>query len=244
MNSKEFESIYKECNTAAESACLESPLDATSKPPMLFEDIYFECNLKPLFEQVLREMNGQAISANAMTDYKRNNMSFDKICDEIEKRLEQQPIPLQTYILKDNESFTEDYNNIYLNKIFNTPIGVKAKIGDNQADKFIKRGRQSLLYATKEVIENPTVIIWDPPNQNALQTAHQEKRKALDTLIFAKSFIMKQKRLQVINSVTIDRANMRVIINTFERSVQDFMNKKVRKKQYKSCIYKKIESSY
>jgi hypothetical protein len=61
-----------------------------------------------------------------------------------------------------------------------------------------------------------------------LRTSRQEKRKALGALIFAKSFIMKQKRLQVINSVTIDGANTRVIINTFERSVQDFMNKKVR----------------
>jgi hypothetical protein len=56
MNSKAFESIYNECNPAAKSACLELPLNTTSKPPMSFEDIYFECNLMPLFEQVLREM--------------------------------------------------------------------------------------------------------------------------------------------------------------------------------------------
>jgi hypothetical protein len=39
MNIEAFETIYNECNPAAESACLESPLDVTSKPPMLFEDM-------------------------------------------------------------------------------------------------------------------------------------------------------------------------------------------------------------
>jgi hypothetical protein len=60
MNGKAFESVRNECDPAAESARLESPIDAESKPPMPFEGICFECNLKPLFEQVLREMNGQS----------------------------------------------------------------------------------------------------------------------------------------------------------------------------------------
>ncbi|GMO53595.1 MAG: hypothetical protein Pg6C_20020 [Treponemataceae bacterium] len=38
------------------------PLDTELKPPMLMEDIYFECNIKLLFEQVLREM--------AVSDYR------------------------------------------------------------------------------------------------------------------------------------------------------------------------------
>jgi hypothetical protein len=58
MNIEAFETIYKECNPMMGSAYLESPLGVTSKSPMSFEEIYFECNLTPLFEQVLREMNG------------------------------------------------------------------------------------------------------------------------------------------------------------------------------------------
>jgi hypothetical protein len=59
MNLEElFEDIYNAGNlaTETENTYLESPLDTELKPPMLMEEIYFECNLKPLFEQVLREM--------------------------------------------------------------------------------------------------------------------------------------------------------------------------------------------
>ncbi|GMO42200.1 MAG: hypothetical protein Pg6C_03560 [Treponemataceae bacterium] len=55
MVNKLFETIYNECNPIAENAYLESPLDTELKPPMLMEEIYFECNLKPLFEQVYKK---------------------------------------------------------------------------------------------------------------------------------------------------------------------------------------------
>jgi hypothetical protein len=56
MTNQLFETIYNGCNSIAENAYLESPLDTELKPPMLMEDIYFEYNVKPLFEQALREM--------------------------------------------------------------------------------------------------------------------------------------------------------------------------------------------
>ncbi|GMO41155.1 MAG: hypothetical protein Pg6C_01910 [Treponemataceae bacterium] len=62
MKNQLFETIYNGCNSIAENAYLESPLDTELKPPMLMEDIYFECNVRPLFEQVLREM--------AVSDYR------------------------------------------------------------------------------------------------------------------------------------------------------------------------------
>ena len=60
-----FEAIYALSNhtTEDETNYLEWPLDTATKPPMylneskLFEEIYFEYRLKPLFEQVLREAN-------------------------------------------------------------------------------------------------------------------------------------------------------------------------------------------
>ena len=50
-----FETIYEANNyaTETETTSLESPMEGN---PALFEKIYFECNLKPLFEQVLKEM--------------------------------------------------------------------------------------------------------------------------------------------------------------------------------------------
>ena len=61
---KLFEEIYALSNHTTEYGTnyLEWPLDTATKPPMylneskLFETIYFEHRLKPLFEQVLREM--------------------------------------------------------------------------------------------------------------------------------------------------------------------------------------------
>jgi hypothetical protein len=47
MNLEElFEDIYNAGNLAAETenTYLESPLDTELKPPMLMEEIYFECN--------------------------------------------------------------------------------------------------------------------------------------------------------------------------------------------------------
>ncbi|MDR1218178.1 MAG: hypothetical protein LBK73_01045, partial [Treponema sp.] len=125
---------------------------------------------------------------------------------------------LQTCILKGDESFAEDHNGIHLNKIFNAPTGAKAETGGDQAGEFIKRGRRPPLYAAQEAVENPTVTIWVPPNQNAPQTPRQEKGEASGALIFAQSFIMKQKRLQAIDSAAVGRANARVAVNAFERS--------------------------
>ncbi|GMO25316.1 MAG: hypothetical protein Pg6A_12660 [Termitinemataceae bacterium] len=62
MTNQLFETIYNGCNSIAENAYLESPLDTELKPPMLMEEIYFECNVKPLFEQVLREMAQEPVN--------------------------------------------------------------------------------------------------------------------------------------------------------------------------------------
>ena len=57
-----FESIYAPDNYSIETEAteLESPLE--SGQPMLFEEIYFKCNLEPLFEQILREEHLQEMS--------------------------------------------------------------------------------------------------------------------------------------------------------------------------------------
>jgi hypothetical protein len=52
---KLFEYIYSSCNEDDYDIYLESPLDTENKPPMLLEDIYFECNVKPLKETVTIE---------------------------------------------------------------------------------------------------------------------------------------------------------------------------------------------
>ena len=67
-----FEEIYALSNHTTEYGTnyLEWPLDTATKPPMylneskLFEEIYFEHRLKPLFEQVLREMAQESINNN------------------------------------------------------------------------------------------------------------------------------------------------------------------------------------
>jgi hypothetical protein len=80
MNSKLFEAIYETSNSAAETenTYLESPLDTELKPPMLMEEIYFECNVKPLFEQVLKESptgiaTGGTIGQQAKQVYNKDN---------------------------------------------------------------------------------------------------------------------------------------------------------------------------
>jgi hypothetical protein len=53
---KLFETIYKKCNQPAETRMLKS-----------FQEIYFECNVKPVFEQILREMAN--IASRAMANF-------------------------------------------------------------------------------------------------------------------------------------------------------------------------------
>jgi hypothetical protein len=48
---------------------------------------------------------------------------------------------------------------------------------------------------------------------------------------------MKQKRLQAIDSAAVGRANARVAVNAFERSSQDFMNKKVGRTNQKNAAF-------
>jgi len=51
--------VQYSCNPPQTEAYLESPLDTESKPPMLFEKmfekVYYDCNVRPLFEKILRE---------------------------------------------------------------------------------------------------------------------------------------------------------------------------------------------
>ena len=63
MDSKVFETIYACYNP---DVGIENPLDNSLEKSLetgkLFEDIYFECNMKPLFEHVLREMPQEPVN--------------------------------------------------------------------------------------------------------------------------------------------------------------------------------------
>ena len=85
---KLFEEIYALSNHTTEYGTnyLEWPLDTATKPPMylneskLFETIYFECKLKPLFEQVMREEHLQEMS-------KPSSQTLGNLCaNKLERR--------------------------------------------------------------------------------------------------------------------------------------------------------------
>ena len=63
---KIFEEIYNDCNSPVvmPDNLLKSPLDTDSKPLLLMEEIYFECNVKPLFEKVFREAHLREMGKN------------------------------------------------------------------------------------------------------------------------------------------------------------------------------------
>ena len=85
-----FEEIYALSNHTTEYGTnyLERPLDTVTKPPMylneskLFEEVYFEYRLKPLFEQVLRETvsidHDKIIITESNEDRQKNDIELKK----------------------------------------------------------------------------------------------------------------------------------------------------------------------
>ena len=76
MDSKVFETIYVCYNP---DVGIEKPLDNSLEKSLetkkLFEDIYFECNMKPLSEHVLREMPQEPVNNyNDINGYKHERL--------------------------------------------------------------------------------------------------------------------------------------------------------------------------
>ena len=179
-----------------------------------------EYHSSQLFESVLREANGKVIPTNAMTDYKKQRIELETIISKIEEKFDSMAIPFNYYMYTNYEKFEEDYNNIYKNRIFTTPIGKNVKMGENQMKKLFKRDREYLLYTIKNVIEDPIVIIWKPP----------EKDEKSGLLIFAKSFDIENRGKKAVNSITINRDNMQIITSSYELSIEDFVDRELRTK--------------
>jgi hypothetical protein len=196
---------------------------------MNFNKIYevthnLDAPLQPIEDgSPIREANGKAIPTNAMTDYKKQGLSFDQISEKIKEKMEGIVTPLNLYQFIDDETFQADYDNLYSNKVFNTPLGLKAKTGGGQFAKLIDRSRKKLLYSIQNVLEDPTVIIWKPVE---IKDREDEKIKAQKQnrpeiwlkgkLIFAKTFEIAEEGIKAINSITILRSEMRVSTSIYE----------------------------
>jgi hypothetical protein len=66
--------VYNECNVTAEY--LAQPLDMESKPALfierIFDEIYYKCNIEPLFERVLREAVEEALISEEKSAHERH----------------------------------------------------------------------------------------------------------------------------------------------------------------------------
>ena len=193
-----------------------------------FEKVIREGSKEPpnrLFERVLREANGKASPTNAMSEYKKQNVGLEAKILIIEQKLIKAE-PFDYYVYTGYDKFVEDYNKLYENKVFTTPLGYKVKMGKNQMLKLFckdetkkkkkdKRNRTYLLNAIKEIIEDPIVIIWKPASKKEKEKGNQ------GVLLFAKSFIMNNDKIRAVNSITIKRDDMRIIISSHERTIED-----------------------
>lgn len=111
---KLFESIYEASNyaTETETSSLEAPME---NKPMLFEEIYFECNVKPLFEQVLRE--APLMSAENTANGSLYVALYNWYCDNTDNRT--LTGCLQDYISRQNVSS----NSPFMPAFYKTNIG-------------------------------------------------------------------------------------------------------------------------
>ena len=199
------------------------PILTEDKEVEMFEEILRECEDERLFEEILREIHGQAIITNAMTNYKKQHIDFEQIKNEIEHKLNSMAIDLQYYQYTNDQKFLDDYNALYKNKTFQTPLNIEAKMGDNQGKKLLNSSREYLLYAIKQIIQDPLVIIWKSANEEEKSLHHT------GVLIFAKSFQIQNHGIKTVNSITINRDNMRILTSSYELKIKDFVKSEIKK---------------
>jgi hypothetical protein len=236
--SRLFEEILNP-SSENDSDLLEQPLESKSKPPVWLVE-------SRLFEQILREVNGQSIPTNAMTDYKKQGYTLEQLTKTIDEKLGQLSMDIQEYQLKDDvektdyesSMFRKDYENIYEGKVFNTPLSVQAKMGEGQGNKLYKKEdkgtRTKMLYSIKYVLEDPIAIIWQPVRKEDVE---REKQNAFDNkrtvrhlkgkLVFLKSFDFKTLGKKVVNTATIEIDNMRAVISSSPRNIKKTLDQQI-----------------
>lgn len=133
---------------------------------------------------------------------------LDKITSALEKNIVEMP---------KIEASEENFNNLFKNGI-DSPIE-HIKIGENQFDKLVAKGREDLLGAMADVIKDPAVIIKTKDNAK----------------IYAKTY-QGEKHKKTVVSVIVDKGELHISISThIERSAQIA-------KKMDSILYTKIES--
>ena len=133
---------------------------------------------------------------------------LDKITSALEKNIVEMP---------KIEASEENFNNLFKNGI-DSPIE-HIKIGENQFDKLVAKGREDLLGAMADVMKDPAVIIKTKDNAK----------------IYAKTY-QGEKHKKTVVSVIVDKGELHISISThIERSTQIA-------KKMDSILYTKIES--
>ena len=114
------------------------------------------------------------------------------------------PLPVKPFTL-------ENYKSLFPNYQIDTPLGV-VKLGEHQFEKLQALGREYLLGAVQQTLNNPTLILF-------------EERNHKKTKLYIKSFIKKDKK-KVVQSVVIDEATgLSISVSTHERDLNNVVNK-------------------
>jgi hypothetical protein len=124
----------------------------------LFETTYYECNLKPLFEQILRE--GEETNAlnilwlNIKNILKNNTKSLPIVEFNIQNYTE--------YLGGGKKPITTGYNDIsvIMATSENGGFDLYKKLGTKN-ERGLTTGRTILLVGIKETLENPILVISD-----------------------------------------------------------------------------------
>ncbi|MDR1231324.1 MAG: hypothetical protein LBK61_07980 [Spirochaetaceae bacterium] len=128
--------------------------------------------------------------------------------ESIKKKIETEAVPME-YV----EFSRDEYNKLFPSGTVKTPIGT-VKMGQGQYNKLIQKGREYLLWAMRETLAHPTVIL-------------PETRDGKKHELFIKSFSKDGKKTFAM-SVIVEDGPEKVAISTSERK--------------KNQIYKKLEN--
>jgi hypothetical protein len=141
---------------------------------MNFENIYFECNVKPLFELILREAEELNSSENSPEQIWQTIKSLLKTNEKQLPIVDFNPQNYEELLGGGSKPINTGYNNTQVTMAngSNGEFDLYKKLSSKEGERGLKAGRTILLAGIKETLENPTLVISDHDEKNRCATSY------------------------------------------------------------------------
>ncbi|MDR3183253.1 MAG: carbamoyl-phosphate synthase large subunit [Planctomycetaceae bacterium] len=132
--------------------------------------------------------------------------TLETALERVQRKFEDMAVPMETLPFS-----IENFETLFgQNKTVDTPLG-QVKIGENQFAKLQQKDRESLLWAMKQALSDPIVIIIE-----------KRENEPMPANLFLKSFIRESNSpFFVIMSVVVSIEGVMVSVSTYQRKIRE-----------------------